>query len=82
MTKLVAKVEDHDTFGCLFAGIPSRYGPQASRDKSRFCKSEQEASGDERAVIILEGLKGTDDAEEEELQCQPLSRANSVQDHV
>jgi hypothetical protein len=31
---------------------------------------------------VLEGLKGADGAEKEELQCEPLARPDAVQDHV
>lgn len=82
LSELVSKVEEHDPLGRLLARVPRGQGPEPSRDEARLGHAEQEARGDEGAVAVLEGLKGADGAEEEELQRQPLSRADAVEDHV
>ncbi len=82
LAELVAKVEDHHALGRLRARIPRRQRPQAAGDEAGLGHAQQEARGDEHAVALLEGLEGADGAEEEQLQRQPLARADAVQDHV
>lgn len=82
LTELVTKVEEHDTFGGFLAGIPSREGPETTGDETRLSNTEEESSRDEGSVVVLESLEGTDGAEEEELQGQPLAGADTVEDHV
>ena len=82
LAELVAEVEDHDTLGCLCAGIPGREGPQTTGDEAGLCDTEQQAGGNERAVVRLEGLEAADDTEEKELEREPFARTDTVQDHV
>lgn len=79
---MVAKVEEHDALGSLLSGIPSGQGPETTRDEARLGNSQKESGRDERTVAVLEGLEGADSAEEEELEGQPLARADAVENHV
>ncbi len=82
LTKLVAKVEDHDTFCRFLSGVPRREGPQSTRNKTGLGHTQEEARGDENAITFLERLEGADRAEEEELKREPFARADPVEDHV
>lgn len=79
---MVAKVEEHDAFRSLLAGIPGRQGPETTGDEARLGNSQKESGRDERTVAVLEGLEGADGAEEEELEGQPLAGADAVENHV
>lgn len=82
LTELVTEVEEHDTLGGFLAGVPGREGPETTGDEARLGDTKEEPSRDEGAIAVLESLEGTDGAEEEELQGQPLAGADTVEDHV
>ena len=82
LAELVSKVEEHDTLRRLAACVPGRQRPETTGDEARLGHAEEETGGDEGAVVVLEGLEGGNGAEEEELQSEPLSGADAVQDHV
>jgi len=82
LAELVAEVEEHDALGGLAAGVPCREGPQTARNEARLGDAQQEAREDEGTIRALEGLEGRDEAEEEELEREPLAGADAVQDHV
>ena len=82
LTELVSKVEEHDTLGRLFTSIPSGQSPEAARDETRLCHTQKKATSYERAVAVLKGLESADGAEEEQLEGQPFSRADTIQYHI
>lgn len=82
LTELVAEVEDHDTLSRLASGVPGGQGPETTRNEARLGDTEQESSGDEGAIVVLESLEGGDGTEEEELESEPLAGTDPVEDHV
>lgn len=82
LSKLVAEVEEHDTLGGLLSGVPSRESPETTGNEPRLGHAQEESSSDEGTIAVLEGLEGTDGAEEEQLEGEPLARADAVEDHV
>ena len=82
LAELVTEVEEHDTLGSLLPCVPCRQRPQATGDKTGLGHAEQETRSDERAVVVLECLEGTDGTEEEKLKSEPLAGTDAVQDHV
>lgn len=82
LPKLVAKVEEHDPLGGLTAGVPRRQGPQSAGDVSRLGDAEEETRRDERPVVGLEGLEGGYQSEEEQLEREPSTGPDAVEDHV
>ena len=82
LAKLVAEVEEHNSFRGLRARVPRRQRPQTARNKPRFSHAQEKTGGDEGAVAVLKGLEGADGAEEEELQGEPFSGADAVENHV
>lgn len=82
LTKLVSEVEEHNSLGSLLTSVPRRKSPKAARNETGLSNAKQEPRCDEGAVVILECLEGTDSAKKEELQRQPLARADAVEDHV
>lgn len=82
LSKLVTKVEEHDSLGSLAPCVPGRKSPETTWDETRLRHSQEETSSDEGGVVGLEGLECADGAEEEELESEPLAGANSVEDHV
>lgn len=41
LSELITKVEEHDSFGSLLSGVPSRQGPKATRDETGFGDTEE-----------------------------------------
>ena len=82
LTELVAKVEEHDTLGSLGSCVPSGQSPETTGDESGFGDTEEETTDDEGGVVVLPRLEDTDDTEEEQLESEPLSGTNTIQDHV
>lgn len=82
LSDLVAKVKEHDALGRLGARVPRREGPETAGDESRLCETQEEACGDKGRVATLERLERGHDAKEEQLQGEPLSRSDAIEDHV
>lgn len=82
LPKLVTKVEEHDPLGGLASGVPRRQGPQPAGNVPRLGDAQQEACRDERAVVGLEGLERGDQSEEKQLEREPPTRADAVQNHI
>ena len=61
---------------------PGRECVQTARNKSTLGHTKEEPGRDERAIPVLERLEEGDEAEEEQLQREPLARPHAVQDHV
>lgn len=72
----------HHSLRGLLPGIPCRQRPQPARDEARLRHAKEEATGDEGAIAILEGLERADGAEEEQLERQPFPGPDAVEDHV
>lgn len=53
LTTLVAKVEYHDYFGCLFSRIPGRYGPQTARNKARLGQAKEKTSCNKGCIVLF-----------------------------
>ena len=61
---------------------PASYIPESTRDEARLCNAKQKTTGNEGAIVVLEGLEGRDNSEEEQLEREPFARTNTIQDHV
>lgn len=79
---MISKVEEHDTLGGLRSSVPGGKCPQTTWNEARFGNTKEETTGNERAIVVLPRLEDTDDTKEEKLKGEPLSGANSVQEHV
>ncbi len=82
LTGLVPEVKDHDSLRGFLPGVPRREGPQPARNEARLGHSQEESGGDERAIAFLKGLEDADRSEQKELERQPFSWADPVEDHV
>lgn len=79
---MIPKVKEHDTFGCLLAGVPGRECPESARDKATLGQAEQETGCNERSIAALKRLEGADNPEEEELESEPLAGPNAIENYV
>lgn len=98
LTKLITEVENHDTLcgllsreplplvricgSCRGQGTYCGKGPQTTWDEAGLSHTQEKATSNEGAIVVLERLEGADSAEEEQLQRQPLAGANTIEDHV
>lgn len=82
LPELIPEVEEHDSLRSFFPCVPSGKSPKSTWDEARFGHSKEESTSNERVVAVLESLESADCAEEEELESEPLSGADSVQNHV
>lgn len=82
LTELISKIKHHDSLRRLLPRIPRGQGPKPARNEARFGYTKEKSGRNEGGIIRLPCLERTDDAEEEELERQPLAWANAVEDHV
>lgn len=68
-----AKEEDGDPLRQLPPRVPRRQGIYRARDVSRLGEAEQAAGDEESGSVVDEDLEGGDEAEDEDLGCDPFA---------